>query len=160
MNKIKNYFKDLRTKTGNMPLIMMGAAGAIIKENKILLVMHKQKKLWQIPGGVQELGESIEETIIREINEELGLNLEVDYLLALLTSPKWKITYSDDFFIHSNTAFFKLNGDFKERDIILQHEELMEYRFFEFNNIPDNIFPCCKHKVELVKNWNGTVFYD
>jgi ADP-ribose pyrophosphatase YjhB (NUDIX family) len=64
-----DYWRDLRDKVGKMPLIMTGAAGAILKEGRLLLVRHKGKRLWQVPGGLQELGESLEDTVAREIRE-------------------------------------------------------------------------------------------
>lgn len=146
------YIKVLREKTGNMPLILNGAAGAILKENRILMVFHKGKKMWQIPGGLQEYGERLEETVEREIKEELGLDLIARDLVGLLSDKKYGWKYNNGFEIHPVTAFYIMVGKYKEKDIILQKEEIEKYQFFDLNEIPKNTFSCCKEKVRLLKN--------
>ena len=47
--------------------------GAIVENNKILLVQEIPDKLWCLPGGWAEIGESPSEAIKREILEETGL---------------------------------------------------------------------------------------
>ena len=59
------------------PIIGVGAV--IIKDGKILLEKRKNdpgKGKWSIPGGLVELGESVEQTVIREVKEETGLDVE------------------------------------------------------------------------------------
>ncbi len=59
------------------PIIGVGAV--IIKDGKILLEKRKNepgKGKWSIPGGLVELGETIEQTAIREVKEETGLEVE------------------------------------------------------------------------------------
>lgn len=41
-------------------------------EEKLLLVKHKERDTWEIPGGKREPFESIEETAKRELFEETG----------------------------------------------------------------------------------------
>jgi 8-oxo-dGTP diphosphatase len=59
------------------PLIGIGAI--IICDGKILLEKRRNdpgKGKWSIPGGLVELGESIEQTVLREVMEETGLEVE------------------------------------------------------------------------------------
>jgi ADP-ribose pyrophosphatase YjhB (NUDIX family) len=46
-----------------------------IKDRKILSTRSKGKDTWYIPGGKRETGESDHEALIREVNEELSVNL-------------------------------------------------------------------------------------
>lgn len=46
-----------------------------IKDKKILSTRSKGKDAWYLPGGKRENGESDKEALIREINEELSVNL-------------------------------------------------------------------------------------
>ena len=90
-----DYWQRIRRAAGKEPLIIPGAAGAIIHEGKILLVRHNLLKKWQIPGGVQEIGESIRQTAQREIREELNLDLKAGSLISVLSDPKWTIELPD-----------------------------------------------------------------
>lgn len=60
--------------------------GAIVinDEGKILLAKSpKFYGLWIVAGGHVELGETIEHAIKREVEEELGIQIEVDRLLTV-----------------------------------------------------------------------------
>lgn len=63
---------------------MINVVAAIITNNdgKILITQRNLKKsqggLWEFPGGKIEQGETREEAIIREIREELTIDIKVD----------------------------------------------------------------------------------
>ncbi|MFC7679934.1 NUDIX domain-containing protein [Paenibacillus sp. GCM10028914] len=56
---------------------------AIIRNNKILMVFHDHgdRSFWTLPGGAVEEGETFEEAVVREVNEEVKLNCNVIRLL-------------------------------------------------------------------------------
>ncbi|WP_163130883.1 NUDIX domain-containing protein [Agarivorans sp. Alg241-V36] len=61
---------------------MASTAGALlIFEDELLLVeraINPQKGYWDLPGGFIEYGESLEQGLQRELNEELGLELAAE----------------------------------------------------------------------------------
>jgi len=63
-----------------LPVIPV-ASGIIIKDNKILIGLRSKKDqgggLWEFPGGKIELEESELSALIRELKEELGINVSV-----------------------------------------------------------------------------------
>lgn len=67
---------------------MINVVAAIIKngEGKILITQRNLKKsqggLWEFPGGKIEKGETREEAIIREIKEELTIEINVESYLG------------------------------------------------------------------------------
>ena len=59
----------------------------IIEDNKVLLIFRKKvkdgitKEYYVVPGGGQEENETLEETAIRELKEELNVDIEIlEYL--------------------------------------------------------------------------------
>lgn len=58
------------------------AVGVIWKDNQVLIQQRPEDGLlgglWEFPGGKQETGETLPETVRREIEEELGINVTVD----------------------------------------------------------------------------------
>lgn len=56
--------------------------GAIFNENKFIIVKRSdctrgEHGLWELPGGRMEFGETPEQTLTRELQEEIGLNVEI-----------------------------------------------------------------------------------
>jgi 8-oxo-dGTP diphosphatase len=71
----------------NQPIIGVGAV--IICNGKILLEKRKSEPgrgKWTIPGGLVELGESAEQTVIREVREEANLEVEQPRLIDVVNN--------------------------------------------------------------------------
>jgi mutator protein MutT len=71
----------------DQPIVGVGAI--IIRDGKILLEKRKNepgKGKWSIPGGLVELGESLEETVLREVKEETGLDVEKPELIDVVSN--------------------------------------------------------------------------
>jgi 8-oxo-dGTP diphosphatase len=62
---------------------------AIIQKDGLVLVAQRKHSSWlepdkwEFPGGKLEAGESAEECVVREIREELGLDIEVERLFMV-----------------------------------------------------------------------------
>jgi len=59
----------------------------VVESGRVLLVRRGQEPLkgrWSLPGGLLELGESIQDGVIREVEEETGLTVEPVELVELL----------------------------------------------------------------------------
>lgn len=75
-------------------------AAIIIHNNQILCVQRSENKLdyiskkWEFPGGKIESGESKQETIKREISEELEINITVqeEYITVNHQYPDFHLT--------------------------------------------------------------------
>ncbi|MGE0845307.1 MAG: (deoxy)nucleoside triphosphate pyrophosphohydrolase [Flavobacteriaceae bacterium] len=70
------------------PTVLVAAAALIDGEGRVLLARRPPGKhmagLWEFPGGKVETGERPEETLIRELAEELGIDVS-EACLAPLT---------------------------------------------------------------------------
>jgi ADP-ribose pyrophosphatase YjhB (NUDIX family) len=69
MSRRTDYYDDLSAPTPNS---LVPAASAIVvnADNEILLHRRSDNDLWSVPGGAMELGESILQTVVREVKEE------------------------------------------------------------------------------------------
>ncbi|WP_413532464.1 NUDIX hydrolase [Empedobacter brevis] len=62
-------------------MIQLPTAGLlVIKNNKLLLTFSKNKKAWYLPGGKIDQDENSKSALIREIKEELNVDLEENKL--------------------------------------------------------------------------------
>lgn len=74
------------TKT-DKPILFVAACALIDADGRVLLAQRPEGKqlagLWEFPGGKVEKGESPEQTIIRELQEEIGVETKASCLAPL-----------------------------------------------------------------------------
>ena len=89
-----DYFNDSNAPKPNS---IVPSASAIVTndEGKILLHRRSDNDLWAVPGGAMDIGESIGETVVREVKEETGLDVKPEYIIGVYTNPKHVIAFSD-----------------------------------------------------------------
>jgi 8-oxo-dGTP diphosphatase len=68
-------------------IILVAACALFDVDNRVLLAQRPEGKsmagLWEFPGGKVEAGERPEETLIRELHEELGITVNESCLAPL-----------------------------------------------------------------------------
>src|ERR1700686_316916 len=73
---------------------LVGVGGVVIDNGRALLIRRASEPLrgeWSIPGGMLELGETLEQGVARELLEETGLQVRVLELIELCTRRKKKV---------------------------------------------------------------------
>jgi ADP-ribose pyrophosphatase YjhB (NUDIX family) len=63
--------------------ISIFVSGAVIKDDKALLLHRKDPDVWEFPSGKIEYGEHPSEAARREVKEETNLDVTVEKLLAI-----------------------------------------------------------------------------
>ena len=115
--------------------------GIIIREGKILLVERRyHPKGWALPGGFVEYGESTDDAVKREINEETGLIVNDVELLQVFSKP------DRDPRIHTVSVVYICCTEGEP----VSGSDVKNIKFFDLNNLPDNI--AFDHK-EIIKEY-------
>ena len=119
-------------------LLQDGAAAIIVnKEGQILLQSRADRDKWGLPGGCQELGETMEETIIREIKEETNLNVSENdlKLIAFVSGSSRRNNYPNGDVVINNTALYYVSNYSGE---LKWDKESKDMKFFNLDNLPKN----------------------
>ena len=140
-----------------VPNIRIRAAGILIKDGQILLVRHEKegKSYWLIPGGGVDYGESVEKALVREFQEEVGLNIQVGKLVLVHDSipPNRHRQVLNLYFLVTTDKFeLKVTPDAVLRDAAF-------YPLVDFPDMPVN--PDVKKEIMegIVDHWRSSCRY-
>jgi len=127
--------------------ITVGVRALIFDKERIFLVKHTYDDYWYLPGGGVKKGETFEQSIRRELKEEVGIKFN-----------KLKL-----FGVYNN--FFEGKNDnivvFECSEFIIKNSrssEIEMYNFFELNNLPEKTSPGTKRRIEEYKKTNEPYF--
>ena len=93
MSRIDHYNDPDAPKANSL----VPAASAIVVDQDGAILLHRREdtELWSIPGGAMEPGESIAQTVVREVKEETGLDVEPVSILGVYSNPRHVVEYGD-----------------------------------------------------------------
>jgi 8-oxo-dGTP diphosphatase len=63
----------------SVSLPVVGVGGVVVRDGRVLLIRRGKEPLygrWVVPGGTVELGETLEDALVREMEEETSLRVE------------------------------------------------------------------------------------
>ncbi|MFJ3527275.1 NUDIX hydrolase [Streptomyces sp. NPDC090132] len=76
--------------------VVPSVTAVVVNDAGDLLMIHRtDNDLWAIPGGGHDVGESIADTVVREVEEETGIKVVVQDIVGLYTNPQHVMAYDD-----------------------------------------------------------------
>ena len=137
-HNMSNYIMDLRKVVGHAPLLQAGASIIVENENgQVLLEKRTDNHQWGYAGGSIELGETVEEAAKRELFEEMGLVADEMELFYINSGEETHYIYPNGDEVYNVEIIYicrKYHGTIKR-----QEEEVEELKFFDVDDIPENI---------------------
>ena len=131
------YIEDLRAVVGTRPLILTGVTALVIDQHRRFLMVQSDK-VWKLPGGFIELGESAEEACRREILEETGINIGNLQLIGVFSGKNYftKLPNGDEYFPITIAYVTEdiLSGELTPDDI-----EIQRAQFFKWSAFPKDL---------------------
>jgi 8-oxo-dGTP diphosphatase len=124
--------------------------GAVIlnNNNEILLILRKKEpeaNKWSIPGGKVELFEHLEDAVVREIKEEVNLDVEIEELLCTTE------TIDSDLKQHWISIIYKTKNE-KSNPKNNEPDKIGDMQWFSLNKLPKEIACFAKPAIEKIKN--------
>lgn len=134
-----DYVKYIRDRVGHDTINLTGVNVLIINENNEVLLQKRGTfpYKWGLIGGITELGESLEDTAIREAKEETNLSIDN---LTFLGTTSGKDCFID--FPNGDKAYFITIGYYTNSytgGLKIDNLETKELRFFSYEDLPENI---------------------
>ena len=149
-----------RTRISARAVLKTGV-GVLVRDEagRILLERRSDCGLWGLLGGSVHPGETITQTVQREVEEESGLLVKISFLVGVYSDPEDRIVVYPD------------NGDERHLiDIVLEAEitggklrisqESLELHFFSLKNLPPpEMFapPARKPVADYLQGYRGVI---
>ncbi|SRR6266511_105947 len=90
----KDYYNDPNAPVANS--VVASVVAAVRNDYGELLMIHRTDNgLWALPGGGHDIGETISQTVVREVREETGIEVEVTGVVGIYTNPNHVMAYDD-----------------------------------------------------------------
>ncbi|MHA7210603.1 NUDIX hydrolase [Arthrobacter sp. MDT1-65] len=128
------FVVDLRRKIGHDPLWLPGVGGVVLDgDGRVLLGQRADNGRWAIITGMVDPGEQPAVALRREVEEETGVVVEVEYLLA--TGVDGPITFPNGDVCTFLTLDFRcrwVSGTARVND-----DESLDVRWFPLDALPD-----------------------
>lgn len=134
-----NYVRHLRALVGSSPVILTGTSVVVRNEGgQILFQRRSDNGLWSLPGGMLEMGDSLEDTARREVFEEVGITVQSLALLGVVSGPECFYRYPNGDEVWNVTVVF-------QSEPIAQNptakDESLEARWSTFASMQLNLSP-------------------
>lgn len=102
-------------------------------EGRVLVLRHRMwppNRPWGLPSGFARKGEDFRRTVVREVKEETGLDVEVDRLIMLNSGFRTRLEVAYEARL--------LGGEMR-----LDPFEILEARWCRPDELPEDIQPVC-----------------
>ena len=125
----------------SLPLRLQPGIGAVIFDagGRVLLHFRRDDRGWAPPSGSVRAGESLEDALRREIDEEPTLSIDIAGLVGIYSDPSFQVLPTSD---GSRTHFITCVFRCAVRDGTLHgSDEGLSWEWFDPHRLPDPLLP-------------------
>lgn len=101
------------------------------EKGEVLLVKHTYVEGWYLPGGGVETNDTMVQTVIKELREEVGFEVVGEPILL-------DIYKNNSASKRDHVALYKVN-EWREAEVFQPNREIAEIGFFALDALPDDI---------------------
>lgn len=131
-NQPLSVLKDFYLPEKDYPTVKVDVRGFVLNDaNEILMAKEQIDGKWTIPGGWADIGYTPSEVVIKEIEEETGLQCSVDRLLAVY-DKRMHPHPPQPFYIYKLVFLCKMQGGKLEHGFDMEGAS-----FFKLDDLPE-----------------------
>jgi ADP-ribose pyrophosphatase YjhB (NUDIX family) len=135
-------YLDFTGKPVQRPTEVRPAVSAVIldKRGEVLLQKRADNGFWALPGGFVDIGESIEQAVMREVLEETGLRVVVNRVVGVYSDPQRHAiaSYPDGNVIQVVGICFECSAETSELRL---SSESTDIHYFPPDDLPTETMP-------------------
>lgn len=141
----ENNFKECESMDEKY-LFQIRVTGVLLQNDKLLVVKQKlSNRMWSLPGGKLENGESIEECLRREMFEETGLHTQMEKMLYVCEKKNVSPPV-----IHITFLVTQVGGEITLPTNEFDENPIFDVKWVDISKLPDYGFSC--KFVQIIEN--------
>ena len=151
----QSWLGQLRQVIGSSIVLMPGTRIVIERDDGRILLDHRADfRIWALPGGAAEVGESLPQTIVREVLEECGVELQSVTPFGFASDPVSETTTFPNGDVTQNFSLMFTSRAFTGSPVSLDGESI-GYQWCDPNELPEMV-PNHRRSVEAWLRWKQT----
>jgi ADP-ribose pyrophosphatase YjhB (NUDIX family) len=110
--------------------------GLVTWRNRVLLIrrgVEPMKGLWSLPGGYMDAGEMPGDALVRELQEEVGLVVEVHRLVEIFPMAGAGVTNQ------GIVLAFEVHADADEQPLLVSDDDAIDAGWFTADELPEEL---------------------
>ena len=118
---------------------VLGTGVAVFDQDSVLLAKRQDLRVWAMPGGGVEAGETLAQAAIREVAEETGIKVRLTRLVGIYSRPRWCL---------GGNHYVLFAGVPLTHEIRIQPEEVVEAGYFPVSELPEPLLWWSRRRIE------------
>ncbi len=145
---------ELRRSIGHAPLWLSGITAYVRDgEGRVLLGRRADTGLWALVYGIIEPGEQPADTVVREVREETGVDVKVETLVAVSSSPRLVTYPNGDQARYLNLSFLCRPAAGGNDRPSVSDDESLEVGWFRRDALPSPLTESTVDRMREVEEW-------
>ena len=132
----------------NHPTHIVAVSGLIRHPDGNILLIKSPRRGWEFPGGQVEEGEDIIHALIREVQEETGINASIDSLVGIYSNIK-----------SPTKVMFGFLGDYLSGELETSEESLETIWISRQSALQHITNPAVSDRMKDMVDFSGRVIY-
>jgi ADP-ribose pyrophosphatase YjhB (NUDIX family) len=139
---------------GRLSPLIAGTAAVIDDHGKILLIRRSDNRLWAMPGGILEVGETPAAGVVHETLEETGVRCEPVALVGIYDNRRWERGVAQH--IYKLTFLCQPLDGGRVVETPSHAIETLEIGWFAEDALPDDLFTGHVRRIQdAYRAWRG-----
>ena len=114
------------------PHFLVGVVGILIRDEKVLIVKNSYRSGWSLPGGMLKKGEEATDCFIREVREELGVQVRNATVVTAVTVKPLLMEIC-------------CQAELGDQELALDEKELVSAQFVGPHELPSDLSPSSRN---------------
>lgn len=146
-----NRFLNSRMQENQLSPTVATNVVILDSKEKVLLTRRADNHLWCLPGGMLEIGETIEACARREVYEEIGCRVKIGNLIGIYSAPNIKLTPPARFHLIVVCVFAEI-----VKGIPDVSDEVLESKYFDGCDLPSMV-PNQSERIQHALNFRTAI---